>query len=479
MKTIIVPKRSQRGSILVVSLVITFIIGITLASYLIMTQSQNVSVARSQTWNASLALSEAGVEDALAMLNKNKTTGELLYNWTNSTSDCNWQHLSATLYHVRRYLGSNYYDAYITNLNDTPTIFSVGVVAWNYSFAAAPQSFFAAAGVGSSSRAAVRNLEVRTQMDSLFNVAMAALGAIDLKGNGIASDSFDSSDPNYSTGGLYDRLKRKAGGDIVTNNTITNSVLNVGNANIAGHIKTGPKGSIAQGPNDSVGDLDWVNSNTLGIKPGWSANDLNVVFDNVVLPDVTWWPAAGPSTGGSALAPNGKVYDHVFTSPFNTYTSPGNYTINDSGDIYVGTNVSVRLNITAGTFNPNNIYVAGVKANEVGKLVGYLNGPPGQNVVLGTDDKTQSGKAENLAFLGLPNCNALAYKGNGDFTGVIYAPGADFQLAGGGSGIIDFNGSSVTRTVQMNGHYNFHYDENLRHVGPGRGYIPTNWKEVP
>jgi len=31
----------------------------------------------------------------------------------------------------------------------------------------------------------------------------------------------------------------------------------------------------------------------------------------------------------------------------------------------------------------------------------------------------------------------------------------------------------------MNGHYNFHYDENLRRVGPGRGYIPTNWKEVP
>jgi hypothetical protein len=477
MKTIIVPKRNQRGSILLVSLVITFIIGITLASYLIMSQSQNVSVARSQTWNASIALSEAGVEDALAMLNKNKNSGEALSAWTDSASACNWESLGNNVYHVQRYLGSSYYDAYITNQSSTPTISSAGVVPWNYSYASAPQSFFAAAGVGGSSRATVRKLEVRTHIDALFNVCMAALGAIDLKGNGIASDSFDSSDPNYSTNGYYYRPRRKAGGDIVTNNTITNSVLNVGNANIAGHVTTGPNGSIQQGPNDSVGDLAWVDSNTPGIKPGWSGNDLNVVFDNIVLPNVIWTFAAGNGTGGPGRV-NGINYSHVFTSPFNTYTTPGNYTINDSGDIYVGTNVSVRLNITASTFNPSSIYVAGVAANEVGTMVGYLNGPPGQSVTLGTDDKTQSGKAENLAFLGLPTCTAIAYKGNGDFTGVIYAPQADFQLAGGGAGTIDFIGSSVTRTVQMNGHYNFHYDENLRRVGPSRGYVPTNWKEV-
>src|SRR6266576_6093175 len=156
MTTIIVPKSGQHGSILLVSLVITFIIGITLASYLIMTQSQNASVARSQTWNASIALSEAGVEDALAMLNKNKNSGEALSAWTDSASACHWESLGNNVYHVQRYLGSNYYDAYITNLNSTPTIFSAGVVPWNYSYASAPQSFFAAAGVGGSSHTTVR-----------------------------------------------------------------------------------------------------------------------------------------------------------------------------------------------------------------------------------------------------------------------------------------------------------------------------------
>jgi len=29
----------------------------------------------------------------------------------------------------------------------------------------------------------------------------------------------------------------------------------------------------------------------------------------------------------------------------------------------------------------------------------------------------------------------------------------------------------------MNGHFNFHFDENLARIGPGRGYIPVSWNE--
>ena len=37
--------------------------------------------------------------------------------------------------------------------------------------------------------------------------------------------------------------------------------------------------------------------------------------------------------------------------------------------------------------------------------------------------------ARDFAFLGLPNCTSLTYNGNGDFTGVMYFPEADFHLA--------------------------------------------------
>ena len=78
----------------------------------------------------------------------------------------------------------------------------------------------------------------------------------------------------------------------------------------------------------------------------------------------------------------------------------------------------------------------------------------------------------------MPNCTSLDYKGNGDFyPGVIYAPEADFHLAGGGSSAMDFIGSSVTKTIQMNGHYNFHYDESLKKTGQNLGYVASGWRE--
>ena len=89
-----------------------------------------------------------------------------------------------------------------------------------------------------------------------------------------------------------------------------------------------------------------------------------------------------------------------------------------------------------------------------------------------------SGHPERFYLYGLPTCTSVTFGGNGSFYGCVYAPEAAFGLGGGGSDTWDFVGSSVTQSVQMNGHYNFHFDENLRAIGPARGYIPTEWKET-
>jgi hypothetical protein len=463
----------NNASVLLVSIVITAILGFTLASYLYLVETQSKSVARSQIWNNAMIVTEAGVEDALQLLNKYKG-GDDLDAWTTTYAADGWAK-NGNVYSVTRFMDAaktTYYTVWITNNLSTPTIRSFGNVPKPAAFVSkTPVGFLAVQGVQVAAAPLARSVQVQTKKDALFNVCMAALGAIDLKGNNVASDSFDSADIYngiWNVNGYYTNTLRKAGGDIVTNNTFTNSVLNVGNADIGGKVITGPLGSITIGANGTVGDIPWIEdaANNGKIKPGWSANDLNVVFQDVTLPTTTWNSAAGAGTGGSATI-NGKNYDHVFSYP-------GDYSIADNGTIYVGTNVHVRLNITVSTFKPNYIYVAG-KGAFAGKMTAYLSG---QNATLGTEHMTQSGKAENLAFLGLPTCKDIAYKGNGDFTGVIYAPQADFQLAGGGSGYIDFIGSSVTKTVQMNGHYHFHYDENLKKVGPNNGYIATTWREV-
>src|SRR5258707_467413 len=64
------PKRVKPGdaSVLLITLFLAIIAGLTLGSFLPMVRAQHASAARSQAWNASLLLAEAGAEEALAHL---------------------------------------------------------------------------------------------------------------------------------------------------------------------------------------------------------------------------------------------------------------------------------------------------------------------------------------------------------------------------------------------------------------------------
>src|SRR5689334_20181743 len=60
---------SEQGGILLASLFVVGVLGITLGSYLLLVRNDYVLTARSQNWNATLAVAEAGAEEALAQLN--------------------------------------------------------------------------------------------------------------------------------------------------------------------------------------------------------------------------------------------------------------------------------------------------------------------------------------------------------------------------------------------------------------------------
>jgi Tfp pilus assembly protein PilX len=59
----------NRGSTLIVTMLVALLLGFTLASYLMLVSSGHAAAVRSQAWNHSLILAEAGVEEALAQLN--------------------------------------------------------------------------------------------------------------------------------------------------------------------------------------------------------------------------------------------------------------------------------------------------------------------------------------------------------------------------------------------------------------------------
>ena len=273
----------RKGSVLLVTLVITGILGFTLASYLTMIGSQNRSVVRSQNWNASIPLAEAGVEEAIVHLNKNCLWSDITRDPVNWNAD-GWVSFEGGI-QMTRSLGSNYYTVIIaTNApysQTQPAIFSEGyvpaILARN-----TPETFFAAIGTQDQTqpKTVARKIRVRTSRNGLMTSGMTAKESIDFNGNGVTTDSFDSENPAYSTSGQYDPLKNKDNGDVSVNFGIIDT-LGIGNANIFGKVAVGPGGSISIGSNGQVGDKAW-NATHQGIQPGHSRDDMNVSFPDVM-----------------------------------------------------------------------------------------------------------------------------------------------------------------------------------------------------
>jgi hypothetical protein len=391
---------------------------------------------RSQQWNLALPIAEAGVEEALAHLN---------YVGDGSRGANGWV-LTNGVYLKERLVGSNKFVASITTDTNNPTIVSKGYVV----------------GLdGATMLSSPRTLSVTTTNDALFTKGIVAKGVIDIKGNNIATDSFDSSDPNYSTNGRYDPAKAKDNGDIATNSSLTNS-LSIGNADIKGKASTGPGGSIAFGPNGGVGSKAWIEGGNSGIQSGYSSDDMNVTFADVKIP---FNGGASTPVAGNL---NGTNYTYLLSSgnyQLTALSMSGNaqMVISSNCVLYVTGNVSISGNAKI-TIMPGatlKLYVAGSTVDIGG------NGLANQNV-----------NALSFSYYGLPSNTSLSFGGNASFTGTIYAPQADLSLGGGGSDSYDFVGAAIAGSVHMNGHFKFHYDEALAKIGPKRVFLITGWNEI-
>jgi hypothetical protein len=394
---------------------------------------------------------EAGIEEALTQINDSGITNLNSNGWA----------LTGSTYTKTRYFNDSYFIASIST-DDPPIVTSQGFVPVPRN-PAVPMGWLATIGLDSQSvtQYSGRTVVVTTQRQALWAKAMVAKGQINLNGNNITTDSFDSSDPNHSTGGQYDVNKRKSNGDVATDSTIINS-LNAGNANLFGRASTGPGGSVDIGPNGVIGDIAWHQSNS-GIEPGWTNNDMNVYFPDVILPFTSGFSPQNGSLGGTN-----------YTYLLNGGSSGTDYSISDfslaSSQVMLITN-HVRLLVTGSLSMHGNSQIV-VAPNS--SLILYMQGSSAS--LGGNGVMNYTGNATNFVYLGLPTNTSLSFNGNAAFTGVIYAPSASFSLGGGGNNTEDFVGASVSNTVTMNGHFNFHYDEALGKRFWAQGYI-NSWNE--
>jgi hypothetical protein len=426
-------RASQVGSVLVISLILTVILGITLGSYLMWVRSQSVMTTQSHAWNSALAIAEAGVEEAMAHINtKFGTNNNLAANGWGGSGAGPYGPVARTL---KSSIGTNgSYGTLIVRdpANGFPTIYSTGHTI-----------------VPLVGKPIERVVEAKTANSPAFAGAMAALDNITFKGNDIKVDSYDSMDPLHSTNGMYYAPWRKANGDVAS----SFGLVDVGNANVNGKVRTGPNGSYAMGPNGFAGDLNWFGP---GIQPGWYANDFNADFQDAALPD-----------GFSGVTPVGSG-TNVYILGSSDYTISGNLSLK------TGDNVLVTGNAR--------LYVTGDVSMQGQSAITIASGASLKIYVAGASAAFTSvntvGNANSFNYFGLPTNKSLSWSGNAQYVGTVYAPQATFDLGGGGSNVMDYQGACVVKAVTMNGKFNFHYDEALARRGPMAGFRINSWREL-
>jgi uncharacterized protein (UPF0333 family) len=336
MKTNLSTKSSEQGNTLLVALMLCMILTISIAGYLKNASTQNFHSARSQAWNMSMTVTEAAVEEAMEHLNSN--TGNL--------AQQGWSKDGNTYKMERSLTPTASYSVKIDMSNPNQPLIRAQSADVAPVLALNSGATFAAAGLDATTTAATvgRAVLVKAGRNGMFLKAMVAKHTINLNGNGVLTDSFDSGDTNHSDNGFYpvgNPSKLLDNGDVASNDSVTNAV-SIGNANIYGHVAVGPGGTVTVGPNGGVGTHDWQGqSGNTGIQDGYFSQDMNFTFSSTQLPY---------SAGGGASVTKG---------PYNVTNA----------------DVSIATNTVTTSFYPSPAPAGGVQTNWSSTTVSTLPNP--------------------------------------------------------------------------------------------------------
>jgi hypothetical protein len=283
MKTKLTGSSRVNGAALLTALIICTTLSLVLMYYLSLVQQQTLISSRSQSWNMAIGVAEAGVEDGLQQLSDNAS---------NLVAD-GWAYNGLVYKSPTRSLpDGSYYQAFIDFSSDpfNPAVTSIGTeIPHTFAFNQTA-AFMATIGSSSASPSITRAVVVRCSRSNPFIKGLAVKQTIDMNGNNVEIDSFDSTDPTKSTAGQYDPTKYiGTNGDIATNMRLINGISG-GNANIYGHVMVGQGGTMSLGPQGGVGDPAWQAANPGQIEPGYFSDNANFTFPDQSFPYTTGLP---------------------------------------------------------------------------------------------------------------------------------------------------------------------------------------------
>ncbi|HVZ66146.1 MAG TPA: hypothetical protein VG936_16380 [Lacunisphaera sp.] len=439
--------RSQKGSLLIVCLLLCAIIGISIASYLQLARTSITISNRALYNNGAMNLAENGLEEAMYSINK--AVDDTTYTWSDWHNDGTnaWRQFPSS--------GTYTFDGGGTGI--------VQVIAYNYTGVSAPK-FVARATVtlgGYTSKTIEKWVMVQIRKTSKFSNGLVAKNNITFNGNNATVDSWNSEkNPDGTTRATpvaFNTSYRNDNGSVGSISVGVGSV-SVNQADVWGYVGTGGA-APSVGNNGSIMGADTPSGTK--VDPNRVSTDFSASFDPVTAP-----------TGGSSLASigNSDLPTSIGTAgATNTYTissiscsggGPTAKTLTIYGDVTLIVTSSLSLSGNSG------IYIAPGASLKI-----YTAG----TVDITGNGVANSGQSKNFQIWGTSTTSqSISVKGNGSFSGVIYAPTADVSIVGNG----DVSGSVVANNITLTGNAAFHYDESLSDFGGGNPYRVSLWEEL-
>jgi hypothetical protein len=454
---------AERGSLLIVAMLLSAIIGISIVSYINVGRSSQAVANRALYNNAAMNAAENGLEEAMYSINKRVANPSYSYTadgWTAmGTSDMRrkWSGNSSSAY----YDSSLVFDqnargevrVYILNYNVAPRILARSTITLG----------------GAASPQIDKYIEVQLRKSSKFANGLVAKDRIRFNGNNASVDSWNSDpDNNPATAAIpYSAGVRRDNGSVGSISVAVDSIL-VQNADIWGYAATG--GALPSvGSNGLVGPFGTA-SGTMDMSR--VSTDFSANFDPVTAPTGgTTISAISSSDLPTTLGTAGSTT--TLRLPSITGNGAAVNVLTIQGDTTIVLTAAAGSSAISMTGNASIAIAPGAKLTiyAEGDIALGGNGVANGGTTAGTANQPASFQIWGTRTSGIQN---VAIAGNGVLSAVAYVPNGSLSI----NGDSDVMGSFVANDITVTGNGRFHYDESLGNFGGSNPWRVTRWNEV-
>lgn len=458
----------ERGSVLLVALILAGVIALSLSSYIQLTTQAAKMANRSFYMDAAQNLCDAGMEVALwAMNNGNNWSGAGL------TSSASNQYRgtfpsSGNYTFMGNVTGNVKIWADVTNDKQPHVVAKATITLVD----------------GST---ITKEAEAYIKQSSYFDNGMVA-PTISFSGNNVTVNSWNSDpDGNASTPAQPYSSGVAAANVTVGATSLIPGALSDGNGKIYGYAASGSADSgggitLKQG---IIGGTSFVNNslNKGQIEDGHASYDFTASFPDVTTPTapgnyiVNTYSSSTQKTlpiSGDSPASDGYYYYNYSDITLNGNDvfeiTSGKVRITMTGDISITGNGALKIDTGAKLelYSPNTVTIAGN---------GLLNGSGNSTATANQPINFQLYGTRTASAASSSGYQNISISGNGYLSGVVYAPNGNISINGGGSSG-NVLGAMVGHSITMVGNTSFHYDESLPNNLVSGLFKVRKWREL-